>query len=176
MYQKNLALIISGVLLLSSCSASRFGWKPENKLPENGGTSHQIEDFDPLLLDDDDIVIQKNKENDVNIGIDNFLEKTEPIAEKGKVQTALVSGFRVNLMSGKNEAAINEEKKKAMFKFQYDVYVVFESPYYKIRLGDFLSYEEAALVQEQVRRRGFVDAFIAKCLVDRVKAENNRKF
>lgn len=166
---RHVASLMMCVTLLFSCSSSRFGWTPEAENREGKETHRMAEDFDPLILDDDDIVIEETGGQQVP-RTQKPREAEEDTAEPEKAGPVMVPGFRVQLMSGKDEAQILEEKKKAMFKFQQSIYVVFESPYYKIRLGDFLSHTAAAAVQEEVRRKGFPGAFIAKCPVDRTKA------
>jgi len=158
------------ILLFASCNPSRFGWSPDEGQSAGRQSTNMREDFDPLTLEDDDIVVKERVADDER---EDQTQISGAVNEAGKAETVqpkMVPGFRVQLMSAKDEAQIIEEKKKAMMKFQQSIYVVFESPYYKIRLGDFLTHEDAARMQAAARRNGFPGAFIARCLIDRARA------
>ncbi|MBN2416496.1 SPOR domain-containing protein [bacterium] len=157
-------------VLLASCNPSRFGWAPEDGRSSGKDSPAMIEDFDPLTLEDDDIVVEEHAVAEPRPEQRQPFRTLENESDTEKAEPKMVPGFRVQLMSAKDEAQIIEEKKKAMFKFQQTIYVVFESPYYKIRLGDFLTHDAAAVMQEEAQRKGFPGAFIARCLVDRTKA------
>ena len=48
---------------------------------------------------------------------------------------------------------------------QVKFYLDFDSPYYKVRVGDFRSREEADNVREMVRSKGYPKAWIVKTKV-----------
>lgn len=164
-------LCIACAVLFVSCNPSRFGWTPEGGDSSQTDSPAMIEDFDPLALHDDDIVVEQREVDESRPSQQQTVRLFDNKTGTEKAEPKMVPGFRVQLMSAKDEAQIIEEKKKAMFKFQQNIYVVFESPYYKIRLGNFLTHDAAAVMQEAARRKGFTGAFIAKCLVDRTKVE-----
>lgn len=161
-------ILICLSVMFFSCAASNFGWTPE----EDGSSREKTgmnESFDPLSLNDDDITIEKTEASQEDRE-EKEIAPARTLIEEEEDQPEYVPGYRVQIMLGKNESAINEEKKKAMFAFQKPVYVIFESPYYKIRIGDFLTHDAAVPLLELAKRKGFEDAFIAKCLVNRKSA------
>ncbi len=161
---KGIFLLITLGLFLS-CSASKFGWVAEDQDNHRSGRIKMKEDFDPLTLQDDDIVIESQQYEKA----ENAEERThQPVVMEDKKPAEKpieVQGYRVQIMIGKDEEKIQEEKKKVIFKFHYPVYVEFETPYYKIRIGDFTDQDEAVRVREEAKRKGYPDAFIARCMV-----------
>ncbi len=154
------------VLLLISCSASQFGWQEKPVTGENESSDY-IEDFDPLTLNDDDIVIEP-------------VDRTEPSEDpyRPEVETPsspiqrdpeeMVQGYRVQLLISRDEELATEAKKRAIFQFpEVDVYLVFETPYYKIRIGDCLTEKEAEQLTNEAIRKGYDDAWRVRTKVYR---------
>jgi hypothetical protein len=160
---KNLVFIIPA-LVVFSCSMSRFGWK---SAPEPSGkeaeTSPYAEDFDPNSLNDDDI----------NPALDNAIlqsakqSRQEPVstaAERTQVET-IINGYRIQLLATKDEDRANEMKKQAILKFDEKVHLIFETPYYKIRIGDCATDKEARELREKAIQKGFTDVMVVRTKV-----------
>jgi len=153
------------ILLMFSCSTSQFGWKTE---PESGKKekSSYLEDFDPLSLDDDDIVVhpmEKSPESEV-------MERPEPeraLAGSENHIEEMVRGYRIQLLATGDDVQAREAKKDAIFTFEENVYLVFEAPLYKLRVGDCRTKKEAEELREVAIRRGFRDAWIVPSKVYR---------
>ena len=66
------------------------------------------------------------------------------------------SGYRIEIYADNNRAAKTEaanRKARVQARFpQYKVYQVFESPFWRVRLGDFRSRNEASEVLEELKR------------------------
>jgi len=156
-------------LVYLGCASSQFGWNQE---PGDSGENVKMnEEFDPLSLDDDDISIDIDKAAGT--------EKTEQPASSdiqynNPVSTDLTSGedktvqgFRVQLLATSDEEMAREEKKRAVFKFEDKVYLIFDAPMYKIRVGDCLTRKEAEELKKQAVSQGFTDAWIVPSQVVR---------
>jgi hypothetical protein len=163
MQWKNMVFIVPVVFLLS-CSTSRFGWKSEPEpTRKEVKTSQYVEDFDPGSLNDDDInpaldkaILQSAKQAKPN---------PPPIpAEKTTAET-IVNGYRIQLMATKDEDRANEMKKQAIMKFDEKVHLVFETPYYKIRVGDCVTDKEARDLREKAVQKGFTDVMVVRSKV-----------
>lgn len=152
--------LIVGIFFMLSCSASQFGWKAEDEIRnQRAEKSGFIEDFDPLSLNDDDIVITP-------------VEKPLPSAEEEKpapiMQTPtpdkstpeIMQGYRVQLLATGDEPQAREAQKSAIFRFEEGVYLVFEAPLYKLRIGDCQTRREAEELRQKAVRNGFHDAWI----------------
>jgi hypothetical protein len=158
MIRKLIVFCIPAALLIS-CAASKFGRKAESGPSKNESqVSPYVEDFDPNTLNDDDI----------NPAMDKALiqsakppqsQKNVPIREKAASET-VVNGYRIQLLATKDENQANDMKKQAILKFQDVVYLVFEAPYYRIRVGDCISEKDAKTLRDEAVRRGFPDAWI----------------
>lgn len=62
-----------------------------------------------------------------------------------------VTGYRVQVMSTTNRSAANEARAKLMHLFpQYDTYLDYQSPYFRVRIGDFLQRDSASALQEEL--------------------------
>jgi hypothetical protein len=172
MMWKKLALIIPAVFVLS-CSASKFGWKPESEASKkDAAASPYAEDFDPASLNDDDINPALDK------AILQSARQSTPVQsqsapEKAAIET-IVNGFRIQLMASKDNDRADEMKKQAILKFDEMVYKIFETPYYKIRVGDCATEKEAKDLREKAIQKGFKDVMIVRSkVINRGIAETN---
>ena len=159
MFRKSCWLAVA-VLFLFSCSASRIGWKAESESTEKKEEKgHYLEDFDPLSLNDDDIVVSSaEKRPEVD-----RLERMEPEKVSSGTEDSsseMVQGFRVQLLATKDEIQAQEAKKRAIFNFQESIYLVFEAPFYRLRFGDCKTRKEAEALRDEAVRKGFSDAWI----------------
>ncbi len=76
-------------------------------------------------------------------------------ASGATAQTAK-GGYRIEIFADNNRAAKTEaanRKSRVQARFpQYKVYQIFESPFWRVRLGDFRSRNEASEVMDEVKR------------------------
>lgn len=79
--------------------------------------------------------------------------------------TPLASGFRVQIGAFARQDGAEQRAAQARFQFAERVYVEYIYPYYKVRVGDSRTREEA----EELRRRaislGYHDAFIVPAAI-----------
>ena len=119
--------------------------------PVDSVQSTQNEDFDPLSLNDDDISFAAFQHSSViAMGI-------APIT---KPQPKQVNGFRVQIFAVADEQVARLAEEEARFEFSTHVYLVYDPPNYKIRLGDFLTQEEADDLRREAYRKGYRDAWV----------------
>lgn len=158
-------------LLVNGCATSKLGWKPQPGGETQPDTPRYVEDFDPKTLHGQELLITRTLDESET----EAASKTAKPAVQANADEAqgTVMGYRVQLKAGKNEAAIIEEKQKAMMKFNVPVYVEFDTPQYKLRIGDCLTEHEANLLRDRARRNGYVEAWRVRCLVNR-SAQGNR--
>ncbi len=146
------------ILFLFSCSVSQFGWK-EGPVTGKKESSGFVEDFDPLTLNDDDILIDpvdRSEQSESTIQS----QLNEVPSEQEATDKEMVQGYRIQLLVSRDEERAIEEKKKAIFQFpEVGVYMIFETPYYKIRIGDCQSEKEAEQLKNEAIKKGFNDAW-----------------
>lgn len=77
-------------------------------------------------------------------------------------------GYRVQLYSftdrERAEAAL-QQVKRTLAEWSYGVYLVEESNSFKVRVGDFMEKDDADILRDWLRNRGFVDAWTARTLI-----------
>jgi len=166
-------LVLGVAFVLVSCGTTR-------PIKEKGGREAVeetispprglVEDFDPLSLRDDDFVIVGAKKADVrasesrsSTGVRRPSGPSRTSSREGK----RVQGYRVQLVAIADEKRAMEVKREAMLKFVENVYVVFDSPLYKIRVGDCLTRREAEKLRKKAVQLGFRDAWIVRDMINR---------
>jgi len=135
MIRKNLALLILSVLVLS-CSSSKFAWKDGAGSADGDGVQHN-EEFDPLVLDDDDIVVPVVDRVEKGSAPEKIESRSDTtVADFARYSSEMVTGFRVQLLATQDADNAREEQRSAIFKFQERVYLEYESAMYKLRVGE----------------------------------------
>jgi len=170
MFRKKYWLIIF-VLFLFSCSTSQFGWKREPEPVEKEKNVFK-EDFDPLSLNDDDIVILPESPTSQKVVAKRPVHEKPAVGEEKSGQE-MIKGYRIQLLATRDEAQARKTKRDAIFKFQEHVYLIFEAPLYKLRVGDCQTEKEAEALRKKAREKGFRDAWIVPSKVyRRVESES----
>ncbi len=76
----------------------------------------------------------------------------------------LVDGFRVQLVNVTDETVALKVKERALALFD-SVYVTFQRPNYKVRVGDFLTRAKADAAADSAKIKGFPDAWVVPAKV-----------
>lgn len=145
--------------LLAGCASTK---KEVREPPPEPPKEKMNESFDPVELDDEDISFTETEtQTPESVTPDLPEKKKEPV-------NRLVEGFRVQLFSTKNLENASRAKYMAAEKFtdmNIRFYLEFDSPYYKVRMGDFRSREEAEQIRRVAQNRGYPKAWIVKTKV-----------
>ena len=159
---------IAFIMIFAGCSASKFGWENEpqtDKPPTDAGTG-LIEDFDPLSLEEDEIQVKPRPEaTDTNESA-RVLKEAVPETEEAVPESELVQGYRVQLFASETEQNANEAKKRAIFKFDERVYLIFQGAYYRLYIGDFIDRKDAERLALEAQRKGFEGAWVVPARVN----------
>lgn len=87
------------------------------------------------------------------------------------IHEEMVQGFRIQLFSSSNIDEATAAKAEAALKFISDsIYVVFDAPVYKVRVGDFINRYEANQRLPDFIAQGFRDAWVVPDRVVQRKA------
>lgn len=149
-------LIVSLLLLAVGCAGSSRKTKAAEP-PVSAG--RMDESFDPLTLNDEELVIEGGKTVPTTPVRPAEKPKTEP---ENLPQNKLVDGFRIQIISTKSLENATRAKQIASEQFSdlnLRFYLDFDSPYYKVRIGDFQTRKEAQKVRDIVRLRGYPKAW-----------------
>lgn len=74
-------------------------------------------------------------------------------------------GYRIQIGAFKNKTAAEQEANRARSILDKEVYIDYIIPYYKLRLGNFLSRSDAVSQLNQVLNKGFKGAFIVETTI-----------
>ena len=123
------------------------------------------ESFDPLSLDDDDIVIAEASLTKKEI-------ENKPVVIEEKIIPKEINGFRVQILATKNieTASLFEQEATERFgSLEHKTYLIFEAPLYKIRVGDCKERAEAENLRDLAKQYNYREAFIVKCKIQVVE-------
>ncbi len=146
--------------LLIACAGTK---ETTTKTPEVVASPRYDESFDPLTLNDDDIVIGPEKSTAVSPGEPN--ETIQTPVEKTRKE---VNGFRVQILATSNIETASLTEQEATDRFEkagHQTYLRFEAPLYKVRIGNCLKRSEAEELRELAISYGYSGAFIVKTRV-----------
>lgn len=149
--------------LIINCAGPRKTTVEETeKQPED--KYYYDESFDPVSLDDDDIVIDKEKTETAAV-------ETKPdkeITEEPELAFKESDGFRVQLLATTSieKATLVQQTAKDQFEdLNRKTYLIFETPHWKVRVGDALTRNAAEIIREEARKLGYDEAFIVRSKV-----------
>ena len=120
------------------------------------------ESFDPRSLGDERWVISPKKKWDIKPHVDSTV--TESMVTAGSRETAVL-GYRVQLFSSTDYYEAIAKRNEAADKFTLEIYLDYEAPYYKLRLGNFVDKEKADELKNSVKADGFPDAWVIQTKV-----------
>lgn len=77
----------------------------------------------------------------------------------------MVEGFRIQLLATRDENEARRARSDARTFFPENSYLLFDNPYYKLRLGDCLTRGAADSLQQRAINKGFSGAWIVRSQV-----------
>ncbi len=163
---KTLLLCAVGAILVSAagCSSSETGTtdrKPPAKTPKNAPLKVYEQEFTPSKYDTDIAVVESSSHR--------YTEKPPDTTASAAPQTmTLVPGYRVQVMFSGSIDEATKVKNEVGLLFPTDiVYMIYDSPYYKVRLGDYQERSDAARAMKVLLEKGYSQAWIVP---DRVQS------
>lgn len=79
------------------------------------------------------------------------------------VQPQATSGFRVQIFSSSTRGSAENAQMQARVQLaRDDVFIEFEPPYFKVRVGNFQTRNDAEILLEEVTKKGYETAFIVQ--------------
>lgn len=137
--------------------------------------------FDPMELGDDGILVPRPPEIVDEAPPDSSLKLPVRFIEDQPAQPAMEEqweevirpGFRVQIFASSGVDAARLVEKEAKDKFTEGVYLSYDPPNYKVRIGNCIERSEAQLLLQKAVRLGFNDAWIVRDnIVVKVKKTN----
>jgi len=93
---------------------------------------------------------------------------TEEIAETDTLDSIsyLVKGYRVQIVISQNVNELEVIQDKLMQSVDKKIYIIFELPNYKLRVGNFLNRKEAESFQKKIVRLGYRTAWVVPTMIE----------
>jgi len=156
------------LLLVVGCMGEKKVAEEEPERPSSAGVDKR--GFDPLELPEDSEVIPLThpKAGDIqgqtafveadNAGADTSLsQQTEAV---GDIDSLNSQSFRVQLLTSKVYGDARYASQVAEEIFDYPVFMDYEVPYFKVRVGSFAERDEAEAYLMRVKSAGYTDAWV----------------
>jgi len=146
-------------LLLSGCGPSGSTQKetptPPEEREQRVPLSRYEKSFNPSRYDDEITEIQRQ----------HTIEQERAAAERQRdsvvVESTFTQGYRIQIFASGNIDEANAMRLIAAQRIMDDsLYVVYDPPVYKVRLGDFITRTEANQKLAAVIAQGFTDAWV----------------
>ena len=149
-------IFILSLSFIIGCAATK---EISEDVPEPEKQPEYDESFDPLTLNDDDIVIAASTEGQSGTTTGN------PVDQEVSDQPKIINGFRVQILATKNIETASLFEQEAAERFQHldhKTYLLFETPLYKIRVGDCKERSQAEALRDLAVEYGYREAFIVR--------------
>lgn len=104
--------------------------------------------------------IELNSNDD---SIENFVFDSTKNIEPEKDEQ--IKGYRVQLISTRKINKAEKIRNKAYDIFDHNIYINFQTPYYKVRVGDFVDYKDCRQVEKIAKKNGFPNAWTVRSVV-----------
>jgi len=161
---KNFILILLVIMLYISCATREPVRKEEGKKEDE--TEDIVTLFEPLSILQDDVVIPPPKWEVEEIDYDALLPSELKMIDTSHISLdEMVQGFRVQIGFFPSVDYAIELSDKANSLFEEDVYLDFDAPNHKVRVGDCVSGKDAEVLLEEAKKLGFSNAFIIPTMV-----------
>jgi len=135
--KKNIILIV--LMLITGLLFSQIT-QQEFLHPSKVRKNYKLKDFKTILFSDDEVF------------------KTDP-SQMNKEYIESI-GFRIQLISTQNISEAITIKAQADSLYTIPVYLDFEPPNYKVRIGNYITNEEANVMQIAMQNQGFKNAWV----------------
>jgi hypothetical protein len=158
------AAILAAIVVAPYCLGQQKSEKSNLPGEKTKPMTEIIEDFAPMTLGDYDVDIEPGyTQKSAAADLDQLLKGGGE--SDSSSQSQMVTGYRVQLVSTRDGDEARAVKRDAFLSFEENVYVTFDDPYYKVRLGDFQSRYDAEILQEKAMEKGFVEAWVVRTQV-----------
>ncbi len=160
-------IFIPLIFFLADCSASTGSRYEKNEKTNGNGDKKKVtvnEDFDITRYKTKiEIKIISNNEglSDVWYGYENGSQKSNFVQNRKIVGT--VDGYRVLVVATDNMDEANSIRADMLAKIKRkEVYISFEPPFYKVKIGDFTDITESNNLKFKLNQLGYTEARVVQ--------------
>ena len=98
----------------------------------------------------------------------NFIESIDRSIDSNITE---IEGFRVQVFATQDRAKADKLQKELALKFKENIYIIFEAPNYKLRIGDFLDRDEAEILRRELAGSNYPSSWIIRTKIQPVILE-----
>lgn len=163
MLRVTMIILLAG-LMLTSCALRRIEpqeTKPEEKAPTGPP-------FDPLAAPADRVIVpEEYPQASARFAqaSDTMASLANTAAPADTTSTEPSEVYRVQIFTSRLYAEASREKAIAEEIFNLPVYLDYEVPYYKLRVGDFTTRGEAEDMLPEIKAIGYHNAWVARVIL-----------
>ncbi len=101
----------------------------------------------------------------VNLPSFSSQDEIEDISSTDEIN--LIKGYRVQIVISQNEQELQDIKIEIEKTINEQIYIIFELPNYKLRVGNFLNRKEAESFQKKIVRLGYRTAWVVPTMIEK---------
>jgi len=101
----------------------------------------------------------------VNLPSFSSQDEIEDISSMDEIN--LVKGYRVQIVISQNEQELQDIKTEIEKSINEKIYIIFELPNYKLRIGNFINRKEAENFQKKIVRLGYKTAWVVPTMIEK---------
>ena len=149
-------------LIMLSCTPA-----PPGQVESPAGRTVSEEDFDPLAQDAERPIQIAPEEGDQGpTGLPG--PQGDPIEDEdltGPERPGVARGFRVQIFLSDDLREASRVMAEARDRFEQEVYLEYDAPYYKVRVGDCPTEWQGEELLRVARRMGYPDAWLVRTII-----------
>ena len=101
----------------------------------------------------------------VNLPLFSSQDEIKDISSTEEIN--LVKGYRVQIVISQNEQELQDIKTEIEKSINEKIYIIFELPNYKLRVGNFVNRKEAENFQKKIVRLGYRTAWVVPTMIEK---------
>ena len=78
----------------------------------------------------------------------------------------IIEGFRVQVLATRDQVNGERLRNKLSESFLEDIYIIFESPNYKVRMGNFINRRDAEALRRSLAKKGYPSSWIIRTRIE----------
>ena len=93
---------------------------------------------------------------------------TEEVRAEGNPDSlqVIVEGFRVQVLATRTRENADRLRDELSVEYGNNIYIVFEAPNYKVRIGNFIDRRKAEVLRQSLVNKGYPSAWIIRTRID----------
>jgi hypothetical protein len=155
------SVLVLVVMMFHGCTGSRSGKRTAESPtpPTQNAANMPNEDFDPLTLKEPELQIPAKPRITQN--------DATPVITSANVDTSLVQvvGYQVQILQTEDADLARAAVRDAAAVLSTAVAFVFDSPYFKVRAGNFVNRYDAEQLQELALSKSYASAWVVRTMV-----------